>query len=166
MTELKRIHREAVPHALERVERYRLLNQPRVAESICHDILAVDDENQQALVGLVLSITDQFGMESTDGAAAAMELVKRLEGEYAQAYYGGIVWERNAKSRLNRSYPGSGFDAFEELSQAMELFDRADKLSPPEDDDAKLHWNSCARVIANHNLEPRPRDESPVVMSE
>jgi hypothetical protein len=34
-----------VPKALERVERYRLLNHPRVAESIARDILAVDAEN-------------------------------------------------------------------------------------------------------------------------
>ena len=38
MFELKKIHREAIPKALERVERYRLLNQPLVAESICRDI--------------------------------------------------------------------------------------------------------------------------------
>ena len=37
MFELKKIHREAIPKALERVERYRLLNQPLVAESICRD---------------------------------------------------------------------------------------------------------------------------------
>ena len=42
MFELKKIHREAIPKALERVERYRLLTQPLVAESICRDILEVD----------------------------------------------------------------------------------------------------------------------------
>ena len=120
MPELKKIRPEAVARALERVERYRLLNQPRVAESICNDILAVSENNQQALVGLLLALTDQFGPEAKIGVNAALEYVPRLEGEYAQAYYAGIVWERHAKSRLNRSYPGSGFDAFDELQRALE----------------------------------------------
>ncbi len=165
MTELKKIHPEAVPHALERVERYRLLNQPRVAESICLDILAVDENNQQALIALLLALTDQFGLEAKIGVNAALKYVQRLEGEYAQAYYAGIVWERHAKSRLNRSYPGSGFDAFDELSRALALFDKAHELSPPEDDDAILHWNACARVIDVNKLEARP-DEEPSVQSE
>jgi hypothetical protein len=53
MFQLKHITREAIPHALERVERYRLLNEPEEAESICLDILAVDADNQSALVMLL-----------------------------------------------------------------------------------------------------------------
>ena len=91
MTELKKIHPEAVPHALERVERYRLLNQPRVAESICLDILAVDENNQQALIALLLALTDQFGLEATIGVNAALKYVQRLEGKYAQASSGNVT---------------------------------------------------------------------------
>ena len=40
MFELKHITHEAIPHALEKAERYRLLNEPEEAESICLDILA------------------------------------------------------------------------------------------------------------------------------
>jgi len=54
--ELKRLSAEAVPAALERAERYRLLNEPVQAESICLDILAVDSDNQQALVCLLLAL--------------------------------------------------------------------------------------------------------------
>ena len=162
MPELKRIRPEAVARALERVERYRLLNQPRVAESICHDILAVSENNQRALIGLLLALTDQFGPEAKIGVNAALEYVPRLDSEYAQAYYAGIVWERHAKSRLNRSYPGSGFDAFDELSRALELFDRAHDLSPEDDDDAILHWNACTRVIDSNKLEARPHEEAAV----
>lgn len=162
MSELKKIRPEAVPHALERIERYRLLNQPRVAESICHDVLAIDANNQQALIGLLLALTDQFGPEAKVGVTAALEFVPRLHGEYAQTYYAGIVWERHAKSRLNRSYPGSGFDAYDELTRALALFDKAHELSPADDDDAILHWNACARVIDSNKLEPRPHEGASV----
>ena len=50
MFELKRLSDEAIPAALEKALRYRLLNQPAEAESICHDVLKIDPENQQALV--------------------------------------------------------------------------------------------------------------------
>ena len=46
MFELKPLSREAFPAALEKAERYRLLNEPLEAESICRDILAVDPDNQ------------------------------------------------------------------------------------------------------------------------
>jgi len=42
MYELKRLTKEAVPRALEKAERYRLLNEPTEAESICQDILRVE----------------------------------------------------------------------------------------------------------------------------
>ena len=162
MTELQRIRPEAVPRALERVERYRLLNQPRVAESICHDILAIDENNQQALVGLLLALTDQFDLEAKIGVNTALECVPRLEGEYARTYYAGIIWERHAKSRISRAYPGSQFDAFEEMERALGLFDRAHELSPADDDDAILHRNACVRAIEASKLEPRPRDDAAV----
>src|SRR5262249_472382 len=53
---LKVLRTGAIPAALERAERYRLLNEPTQAESICLDILQVDPENQRALVQLLLSI--------------------------------------------------------------------------------------------------------------
>ena len=42
MFDLKPLDLDAVPAALARAERYRLLNEPSEAESICLDILAVD----------------------------------------------------------------------------------------------------------------------------
>ena len=59
--ELKRIAPDSIPEALSKVERYRLLNEPSLAESICLDILAVAPENQDALISLLLARTDQFG---------------------------------------------------------------------------------------------------------
>src|SRR6266699_1140466 len=60
MSELKRLHKNAIPAALEKAERYRLLNEPGEAESICLDILQVDPENQHAVITLLLALTDRF----------------------------------------------------------------------------------------------------------
>src|ERR1700722_16262182 len=60
MNDFKPISPDAVPLALEKAERYRLLNEPAQAESICLDVLAVDPDNQRALVMLLLALSDQF----------------------------------------------------------------------------------------------------------
>lgn len=46
--ELKPLSKKAIPRAIEKADRYRLLNEPSDAESICLDVLAVDPENQRA----------------------------------------------------------------------------------------------------------------------
>ena len=66
MFTLKPIDPAAVPAALQQAERYRLLNEPEEAESICLDVLAVEPDNQQALVMLLLSLTDQFVTGAAD----------------------------------------------------------------------------------------------------
>ncbi len=159
MFELKALSKEAIPHSLERVERYRLLNQPAVAVSICHDILEVDPENQEALIGLILALTDQFGQAASVGVNQVLQIVPRLHEEYDHAYYTGIIHERQAKARLNRAYPGSGFDAYDLLHDAMDWFEKADEMHPAGNEDAILQWNSCARIITEKKLKPRPRDE-------
>ena len=85
MFDLKRLSAEALPRALEKAERYRLLNEPGEAESICLDVLSVQPDNQQALVGLILALTEQFdhGLD----ASRPRELLPRLRGEYERAYY-------------------------------------------------------------------------------
>ena len=163
MFELKTIHEDAIPTALARAEHYRLLNEPRVAESICHDILAVQPDNQQVLVELVLSLTDQFG-STTDGSVnSVLDLVPRLEGEYKRLYYTGLIYERQGKSRLARGYPGSKFDAYDLLVEAMDWFEKAEPLYPSGNDDAILRWNSCARLIMRNKLSPRPVDDTPIM---
>ena len=69
MFELKRLSEDAIPAALEKALRYRLLNEPAEAESICHDVLNIDPQNQQALVLLLLALTDRFGKEATPWAS-------------------------------------------------------------------------------------------------
>src|SRR5207247_1282312 len=46
--ELKPLTQEAIPKALEKAERYRLLKEPAQAESICLDVLQIDPGNQKA----------------------------------------------------------------------------------------------------------------------
>jgi hypothetical protein len=163
--ELKPISRSGIEEALEKVERYRLLNEPALAESICLDILAIDPENQRALVRLLLSLTDQFGQAVSPGKAR--ELLPRLSGLYEQTYYAGIIWERAAHAQLRKASPNSAFSAYEAFREAMACYERAEAIRPPSNDDAILRWNTCARILMrDRNLRPRPEENFEPVMGE
>jgi hypothetical protein len=85
---LKAISADGIPHAIEKAERYRLLNDPAQAESICRDVLAVDRDNQQALRILILALTDEvFSSRQGAGHAAreAREHILQLDDEYERA---------------------------------------------------------------------------------
>src|SRR5437773_11824806 len=97
MPELKSLHKDAIPAALEKAERYRLLNEPGEAESICLDILRVDPGNLQARISLILASTDQIPGD-TDAFARALAAIRELASDYDRAYYEGIAWERRAKA--------------------------------------------------------------------
>jgi hypothetical protein len=159
MFELKRLSEDAIPAALEKALRYRLLNEPAEAESICQDILRIDPENQQALVVLLLALTDRFGKGYALAITQAQEVLSRLRDAYARAYYAGIICERRAKAQLNQSRPGAGHDAYEFLREAMNWYEKAESLRPPKNDDALLHWNTCARLIMGNQLTPRPEEK-------
>ena len=77
MLQLKPLSPEAIPRSLEKAERYRLLNEPAEAESICLDILHIDPEHQQALIILLLALTDQFGRELGPALARAEEVLAK-----------------------------------------------------------------------------------------
>src|ERR1700680_630981 len=100
--ELKILSPEAVSRALAKAERYRLLNEPIEAESICLDALQVDPENNDAMVTLLLALTDQFGEALPRAVSEALQLVERLRDPYERAYYTGIIWERRATAHLHR----------------------------------------------------------------
>ena len=95
MFPLKRISPSGVAAALQKAERYRLLNEPSAAESICLDVIAVDSDNQQAIETLLLAITDQFDREPGELARRAREVLGRLTDPYQRAYYAGIIAERH-----------------------------------------------------------------------
>jgi hypothetical protein len=154
MFELKILSPEAVPRALAKAERYRLLNEPGEAESICLDALEVGPANQEAITILLLAITDQFDADPPR-VNEAWKTVDRLTNEYERAYYSGIIYERRAKASLKHAKPRSGPRAYEWLREAMACYEKAEKLRSPNNDDALLRWNACARLImSDHHLVP------------
>ena len=159
MFELKPISREAIPAALEKAMRYRLLNEPGEAESICLDVLRIEPTNQQALVMLVLAVSDRFGKDYAISDTQADRVVAQLTDPYERAYFSGIICERKGKVVLGRGRPGAGFDAHDWFREAMSWYEKAETMRPAGNDDALLHWNACARIITRNNLQSRPRDE-------
>ena len=155
MFELKPLSKEAIPAALQRAERYRLLNEPAEAESICLDILQIEPENQAASITLLLALTDQFPEGEADAVVRAQEVLSCLNGEYERAYYSGIICERRAKAQLGHHMPGSLANAYDWLRESMSWYEKAERLRPPGNDEAILRWNTCARLLMrNPRLKP------------
>jgi len=166
MFELKTLSPEAVPRALAKAERYRLLNEPGEAESICLDALATDSDNQEAVVTLLLALTDQF-IGNPRRVADACTTVARLRDDYDRAYYMGIVYERRAKALLAHETPRGGSRAYEWIRDAMGYYERAEAIRPLNNDDALLRWNACARLIMqDRHLEPSRDEPSEPLLSE
>ena len=155
MFELKPLSKEAVPAALEKAKHYRLLNEPGAAESICLDILQIEPDNQDALVNLVLAMSDRFGKDYALGDTQIQDYLSRISDEYERTYYTGIIYERRAKAVLSRAAPGSAFIAFELFREAMNWFEKAEAIRPAGNDDAILRWNGCARIIMRNKLVQR-----------
>ena len=148
--ELKPITRAGIPAALQKAERYRLLNDSACAESICLDVLQVEPDNQQALVMLVLSITDQFADGMSEGVHRAREVLHRIKDEYKRAYYGGIICERRAKAQLHHHTLGAAHVAADWFREAMGHYERAEAIRPQGNDEAILRWNTCERMLERH----------------
>ena len=96
--ELKPISQEGIPAALQKAERYRIINDPSSAESICLDVLEVDPGNQEALVTLLLAITDQFDEGPARACAGARTCCRGWTTSTSGRYYAGIICERCAKA--------------------------------------------------------------------
>ena len=152
MADFKRISQDAVPLALDKAERYRLLNEPALAESACRDVLVVDPENQRALVMLLLAMTDQFPDGSPECFHEAEAVVPKLKGEYERLYYSGIIWERRGQARAIEGRSGSAEVAYAWICQAMDFYEKAERLRPPGNDDPLLRWNSCLRLCQRYRL--------------
>jgi len=159
MFELKPLSAEAIPAALEKAERYRLLNEPAEAESICLDVLKADPENQQAIITLLLAVTDRFTKGYGVSDTQAKEILGKIKGDYERAYYSGILAERRAKAQLARGTPGCGHLAYEGFREAMHWFEKAEALRPSGNDDALLRWNTCARMMARNQLAPQEHEQ-------
>ena len=166
MFTLKPISRDSVDGALGKAERYRLLNEPHEAESICRDVLAVDPANRQARVSLILALTDEISQEP--GAfASAMVAVSSLESAYDRAYYSGIAWERRAKAYRDSGGPGSSGYIYDWFAKALGFFEEAERLRPGGNDDAILRWNTCVRFLESHkDIAPKMEEVPDPILSE
>ncbi|MCH9683418.1 MAG: hypothetical protein K0V04_18420 [Deltaproteobacteria bacterium] len=154
---LRKIHVESIPRSLEKAEHYRLLNVPEQAESICLDILAVDPDNQRAIMELVLSLTDQFVEHTTSSRVRdAKQWVTKVTDDYQRTYATGLIHEREGRAYLARGGMSSTF-AYESLRDAMDWYEKADAMHPEGNEDAILRWNSCVRTIKRERLRP-PHD--------
>jgi tetratricopeptide (TPR) repeat protein len=166
MYALKPISRKSVTGALAKAERYRLLNEPTEAESICRDILDVDPANREARISLVLALTDEFSQDEKAFARAVAEIAG-LESAYDRAYYSGIAWERRAKASRDSRRLGSSGHVYEWIVKALGLFEEAERLRPAGNDDPILRWNACVRFLERHKtLGPRTEDVKEPILSE
>ncbi len=145
---LKTISKAGIPEAISKAELYRSLNESEEAESICHDILAVEPSHQLALRLLGLAITDQFSGDASDRCGEAEKAFRELSDPYERIYYTGLLNERRAKAQLRVGrLPHIIVQLFEE---AMRCFEEAEKIRPTGNDDALLRWNRCVRLLKSH----------------
>src|SRR6202020_2547954 len=123
MYALKPISRNSLDGALAKAERYRLLNEPTEAESICRDILEVAPANREARISLILALTDEFPRDDKAFGGAMVE-VAALESLYDRAYYSGIAWERRAKAFHDAGRPGSSGYVYDWLVRGLGRFEQ------------------------------------------
>ena len=159
--QFKPLSSETIPRALERAKNYRLLNEPEQAESICLDILRINPDNQEAIVVLILALTDEITHAERETYTRARALLPRLQDEYEKTYYAGLIYERRGRAHLKQGSEGAGYVAYDWLQRAMGWYEKSEKFRPSGNDDAVLRWNSCARTIMEHDLEPTAEDTSP-----
>jgi hypothetical protein len=159
MFELKSLQRDAVPAAHEKAHLYRLLNEPRLAESICKDILAVEPGRRETMVSLILALSDQLAPHANAKMNEALALIDQLDDAYSRDYYRGIIHERWAKGHVAARGPASGYIAYDWFRKAMAYYEKAEALRPAGNDDAILRWNTCARVIdGDPSIRPSPHE--------
>ncbi len=153
MIGFKTLPKASIPAALAKAERYRLLNEPEEAESICRDVLAVE-ESEEALVCFLLAITDQFPKRPLRDA---QDVAARLRTDYDRAYYGGLAYERWAKAQIDKVPPNVTYHL---ITDALREYERALELSGGALPDAILRWNFCVRLLqARPDLAPKTSDE-------
>lgn len=146
---LKPISASNVSSALAKAERYRLLNEPSEAESICRDVLVAEPDNQQALISLVLALTDQIAHDPRI-FPEAIKQANQLGSAYDRAYYSGIAWERRARARFHAGGHDSRHHTYDWILRALAFFQDAEDLRPEGNDDAILRWNTCIRLLQQH----------------
>jgi uncharacterized protein YeeX (DUF496 family) len=164
MKQLKKISKSSVPSALKMIERYRLLNEPSEAESICYDILEVDPKNTQAKVMLILSLSDQL-KDRMSAFEEAHEIIDTLKKEYDRNYYMGVLCERRARAHFEHSSMSAGHVAYDWFQDALEFFDKAAKGRPKGNDKSYFRWNAVVRTLEQHpSLQPHQENTEPQLL--
>ena len=146
---LKKLSPAELDSAVQKAMLYRELNQPEEAESICKDVLAVDGKHQNALRVLGLAVTDRFDEVAVGLFEEAIGAFAQLTNEYDRVYHEGVAWERLGKSHLKR---GEALGALTALEHAIEHYERAEKLAPPNNPDPVLRFNRCVRLLQSHRM--------------
>jgi tetratricopeptide (TPR) repeat protein len=144
--ELKPLTQKNLDSAMEMAKHYRDLNQPEEAESICRDILGVAPTHEGALRTLGLALTDRFP-QSTSFFEEAIAVFGKLPGEYDRVYLTGVAWERWAKVQIATS-PSNALHGYEE---ALEQFEKAEKLGHADRPEPLLRYNCCVRALTTRS---------------
>ena len=155
--ELKMLTHEGIESALSKAERYRLLNEPVEAASICRDVLAVDPGNQHAYVSLSLSLSDQYALH-TDPSREIEVLAAKLTDPFEKAYFTGLALERRAKALFRQRGANIGTNSTVPDGRIASACSNKCPL---------LRWNACARFLMQHpGICVEQAEERIAVMSE
>ena len=88
-----------------------------------------------------------------------MDILFGLKDDCSKTFYEGIIYERRAKVMMKQNGSGAGPMAYGWFRKAMHSYEMAIELGPPQNDDAVLRWNTCARIIMqNPEVKPEPQD--------
>ena len=144
---LKTISKESIPEAISKAEIYRNLNEPEESESICHDILAVDPDNQRAITRFWGWLDHRRIYGNTDRP------LRRSRKSLCPAHRS---LRARIPSRPSGGTPRQGSDAqrpssalrVRHVPQGHETF-RGGRENPASsnNDDAMLRWRRCARLL-------------------
>lgn len=158
MHEIKPLPAGDVGAALVLAEKSRMAGEPEAADSMCIDVLEVEPENQEALVLLLLARTDLLDRGLPRSVERAREVLPRLATEYAQAYYAGLICERQARYLLSQRGRRSGFVAWEWFRYALDHYGEAARLDPARLEPV-LRGNTCVRLVErNRHCVPEEDD--------
>lgn len=153
--DLHDIHPDSIELALDMARQYRSLHEPEIAESICLDILHIEPENQKALVLYILALSDQLHHAGKKTQVQSIEqAIQKLQSRYQQYYYTGLLHERRARFMLTQSM--ARVFAYDYFIEALQFYQKAEKIRPEHNDESILRWNSCIRTIEKEKLKPRP----------
>ena len=151
------ISNNCIAQAISKAELYRYLAEPEETESICRDILAVEGDNQAAQRMLGLAISDQLSGGRLERWSEAESVFQSLTDPYERFYYTGLLHERRVKAQVRAGQPLRTLVPL--IENAMLCFEQAEKIRPPDNDEALLRWNRCVRLLQSL---PRVEEEKEV----